>query len=148
MDNHVTSQPVGTDQIPGAIAGMGMDLLRIPRLEQTMARRGERFAQKILGPDEWLVYQRRKARDPRRGLRYLATRFCAKEAFSKAVGLGMRHPMWWNRMQTLNQRSGRPEVVLAGELLEWYVARFGGAHISLTDETDLAAATVIVEKKV
>ncbi|CAM4054441.1 holo-ACP synthase [Kerstersia similis] len=148
MNTPVTSQAVGAEQMPGAIAGMGTDLLRIPRLEQTLARRGERFAQKILGPDEWLVYQRRKQRDPRRGVRYLATRFCAKEAFSKAVGLGMRHPMWWNRMQTLNQASGRPVVVLAGELLEWYVARFGAAHISLTDETDLAAATVIVEKKV
>lgn len=148
MDNPNTPQPVGTGQFPGVIAGMGIDLLRIPRLEQTLARRGERFARKVLGPDEWLVYQRRSQRDPRRGLRYLATRFCAKEAFSKAVGLGMRHPMWWNRMQTLNLASGQPTVVLAGELLEWYVARFGAAHVTLTDETDLAAACVIVERKV
>jgi len=129
------------------IAGIGIDLLRIDRIERALARRGERFAEKILGPDEIQTYRRRRARDERRGVRYLATRFAAKEAFSKAIGLGMHLPMWWNRMQTLNVPGGRPVVVLAEPLRTWFDARFGCAHVSLTDEHDMAAAYVIIERK-
>ena len=78
-------------------------------------------------------------------MRYLATRFAAKEAFSKAVGLGMRMPMAWSRMQVLNAPSGKPQVVLAGTLQPWYDQRFGTAHVTLTDESDLVMAFVIVE---
>jgi holo-[acyl-carrier protein] synthase len=130
---------------PASIAGIGIDLLRIDRVEKAVARHGERFAQKILGPEELAKYRARSARDPRRGLRFLATRFCAKEAFSKAIGLGMHMPMTWNRVQTLNAPGGRPVLVIASPLLEWYEARFGAAHVSLTDETDMAAAYVVVE---
>jgi len=80
-------------------------------------------------------------------VRFLATRFAAKEAFSKAVGLGMRMPMTWRRMQTLNAPGGRPIVVLAEPLKTWYEARFGAAHVSLTDEHDMVAAYVIVETR-
>ena len=127
-----------------AIAGIGTDLLRTDRIERALARHGERFAEKILGPDEIHVFRRRRARDERRGVRYLATRFAAKEAFSKAIGLGMHMPMWWTRMQTLNMPGGRPVVVLEEPLRAWYEARFGAAHVSLTDEHDLVAAYVIV----
>lgn len=130
-----------------AIAGIGTDLLRIDRIARALDRHGERFAEKILGADEILVFRRRRARDERRGVRYLATRFAAKEAFSKAIGLGMSMPMWWTRMQTLNAPGGRPVVVLAEPLRAWYEERFGVAHISLTDESDMAAAYVIVERR-
>ena len=130
-----------------AIAGIGTDLLRTDRIERALARHGERFAQKILGAEEIEVFRRRRARDERRGVRYLATRFAAKEAFSKAIGLGMHMPMWWTRMQTLNASGGRPVVTLAEPLRSWYEARFGAAHISLTDESDMVAAYVIVERK-
>jgi holo-[acyl-carrier protein] synthase len=132
---------------PASIAGIGIDLLRIDRVEKAVARHGERFAQKILGPQELEKYRARTARDPRRGLRFLATRFCAKEAFSKAIGMGMHMPMTWNRVQTLNAPGGRPVLVIAPPLLEWYETRFGAAHVSLTDETDMAAAYVVVESK-
>ncbi|MEI2416066.1 holo-ACP synthase [Orrella sp. JC864] len=129
----------------GAIAGIGMDLLRTERIARALARHGDRFAAKILGEDELRVFEARRRRDPARGIRYLATRFCAKEAFSKAIGLGMHQPMWWTRMQTLNAPGGRPVVVLAEPLKGWFEARFGPAHVSLTDESDLAAAYVVVE---
>ncbi|VCU72096.1 Holo-[acyl-carrier-protein] synthase [Pigmentiphaga humi] len=132
---------------PGAIAGVGIDLLRIDRVEQALARRGDRFAQKVLGDEEYAKFLARRSRDTQRGLRFLATRFAAKEAFSKAVGLGMRMPMAWRRMQTLNAPSGRPVVVLAEPLKSWYEERFGAAHVSLTDEHDMAAAYVIVEAR-
>ncbi len=91
----------------GAIAGIGMDLLRIDRIERALARHGDRFAEKILGVEELQKFHARRARDPVRGLRFLATRFAAKEAFSKAIGLGMRMPMTWRRVQTLNAPGGR-----------------------------------------
>ncbi|WP_269495106.1 holo-ACP synthase [Castellaniella sp. S9] len=129
---------------PG-IAGIGTDLLRIERIERVYARHGERFVARILGADEQVVFRRRAARDPRRGIRYLATRFAAKEAFSKAIGLGMHMPMAWSRMQVVNLPGGRPGVRLSGPLAEWYAERFGTAHISLTDEDDMAAAFVVIE---
>jgi holo-[acyl-carrier protein] synthase len=129
----------------GAIAGIGMDLVNMKRIDRAWQRHPERFPEKILGDDELRVFKARAARDRERGVRYLATRFAAKEAFSKAVGLGMRMPMWWTRMQTLNLKGGRPTVVLSGPLAQWYETRFGAAHVSLTDESEYGAAYVVVE---
>lgn len=127
------------------IVGIGTDLCDIRRIEATLARKGERFAQKVLGPDELLVYQARRARVPVRGLRYLATRFAAKEAFSKAIGLGMHWPMTWRHCQILNAASGRPEIVLRGDLAPWFSQRGWTAHVTVTDEVDHALAFVVVE---
>jgi len=124
-----------------------MDLVNMERIDRAWQRHPERFPEKILGEDELRVFKARAARDRGRGVRYLATRFAAKEAFSKAVGLGMRMPMWWTRMQTLNLKGGRPTVVLSGPLAQWYEARFGAAHVSLTDESEYGAAYVIVETR-
>ncbi len=132
---------------PAAVAGIGTDLIHIHRIRRSYERFGERFVDRILGREEKEKFVRRQARDPERGIRFLATRFAAKEAFSKAVGLGMRQPMAWSRMQTLNAVSGAPKVVLAEPLKSWYEARFGAAHISLTDESDLAMAFAMVERK-
>ncbi len=131
--------------VSAGIAGIGIDLIQIDRIEAALTRRGERFARKVLGPEEWLKYEQRSARDPGRGLRFLATRFAAKEAFSKAVGLGMRMPMVWHRVQTLNAKSGQPIITLHPELQAWYAPRFGAVHVSITDEINMAAAYVIVE---
>jgi len=130
-----------------AIGGIGVDLLRLDRIARVYARHGAHFVRRILGEQEILVFQRRLQRDPQRGLRYLATRFAAKEAFSKAIGLGMRSPMAWRRMQTLNAPGGKPQVVLSEPLSGWYAQQFGAAHVSVTDETDTVAAFVVVERK-
>lgn len=133
--------------MPG-IAGIGLDLMRVERIEQAVARHGERFPRRILGPQELAKYHARGARSPVRGIRFLATRFAAKEAFSKAVGLGMRMPMYWRAVQTLNERSGRPVIVISDPVLQaWYDERFGAAHVSVTDEHDMVAAYVIVERR-
>ena len=137
----------GLSAAPAGIAGIGMDLLRVVRVERALARHGDRFAERVLGPEELLKFHARRQRDPARGVRFLATRFAAKEAFSKAIGLGMRQPMAWPRMQALNAPGGRPVVVLSEPLRAWYEARFGAAHVSLTDESDLVAAYVVVESR-
>jgi holo-[acyl-carrier protein] synthase len=127
------------------IAGIGADMVRVARIERAYARHGERFLARILGPQEVARFRARHQRDPARGIRFLATRFAAKEAFSKAIGLGMHSPMAWSRMQTLNQPGGKPVVALCEPLAGWYAERFGAAHISLTDESDLAMAFVVLE---
>src|SRR5690625_5785202 len=75
------------------IGGIGTDITYISRIESTYERFGQKFVRRILGPQEQQVFMRRWQRHHQRGMRYLATRFAAKEAFSKAIGLGMRMPM-------------------------------------------------------
>ena len=128
------------------IYGIGTDILQISRVEAALARSGERFAEKILGAEELEKYRSRKAKVAARGLRYLATRFAAKEAFSKALGLGMRMPMTWRAMQTLNASSGKPVVVCSGALQDYMVQQGLSAHVTITDEVDYAVAFVIIEK--
>ena len=128
------------------IFGIGTDLCDLRRLRQTWARRGERFAQRVLGPAEIEVFRARLARSETRGIAYLGTRFAAKEAFSKAIGMGMRMPMTWRACEVLNAPSGKPVVRVHGALAEWCQARGLSAHVSVTDEVDYAAAYVVVEQ--
>ncbi len=129
------------------IYGIGTDICDIRRMALTVQRRGERFSQRVLGPDELRVYQARSARAPARGLRYLATRFSAKEAFSKAIGLGIRTPMTWRACQILNEPSGKPVLKLSGVLAAWFDERALAGHVTLTDESDYAASFVVVETR-
>jgi holo-[acyl-carrier protein] synthase len=129
------------------IYGIGTDLCDMRRMAATYARRGERFPERVLGPAELKVFHARQARMPERGLRFLATRFSAKEAFSKAIGLGIRSPMSWRACEVLNEPGGKPFVRLSGVLAEWFEARGLVAHVSVTDETDYAASFVVVETR-
>jgi len=128
------------------VYGIGTDICDIRRLRATLARRGDRFAEKVLGPNELQVFHARRARAEVRGVAYLATRFSAKEAFSKAIGMGMRMPMTWRACEILNLPSGQPVVRLHGALAEWFEHRRLCAHVTVTDETDYAATFVVVEK--
>jgi holo-[acyl-carrier protein] synthase len=128
------------------IYGIGTDVCDIRRIRASVDRHGERFAQKILSDHEMTVWKQRSARWPDRGLRYLATRFSAKESFSKAIGLGMRMPMTWRHCEVLNVESGKPVITLHGELKTWFEAQGLTAHITVTDETDYAASFCVVEK--
>lgn len=129
------------------IFGIGTDVCDVRRIRAAVARNGDRFARRVLSEGELAVWRRRSARWPERGLRYLATRFSAKEAFSKAVGLGMRMPMAWRLCEIANLPSGKPVIVLHGELKDWFDAQALQAHVTLTDETDYAASFVVVEQK-
>lgn len=128
------------------IFGIGTDICDVRRIRATYERQGERFVRKVLSEAEFAVWQRRGERWPDRGLRYLATRFSAKEAFSKAIGLGMRMPMSWRRCEIANAPSGQPFIVLHGDLKTWFEARGLRAHVTVTDEADYAASFVVIEK--
>ncbi len=127
------------------IYGVGTDVCDIRRIRASLERHGERFAAKVLSANELATWKARGARWPERGVRYLATRFSAKEAFSKAVGLGMRMPMTWRLCEIANQASGAPVVVLHGALKTWFEAKGLRAQLSLSDETDYAVSFCIVE---
>ena len=128
------------------IYGIGTDICDVRRVRASVERHGERFAQKILSDAELATWKARSARWPERGLRYLATRFSAKEAFSKAIGLGMRMPMTWRNCEIAKAASGKPEIILHGVLKEWFEAKGLSAHVTVTDETDYAASFVVVEQ--
>lgn len=127
------------------IHGIGCDICDIRRIEHTLQRRGDRFPERVLGPQEIEVFRARRAKVEVRGIRYLATRFSAKEAFSKAIGLGIRSPMTWRGCEILNAPSGRPYIQLHGALADWFAARKLHAHVTVTDESDYAATFVVVE---
>lgn len=127
------------------IFGIGTDLIEIERIAQAQARFGERFAQRILGPQELQRLAARAQRSPQRGLAYLATRFAAKEAISKALGLGMRLPMTWRAVEIVNAPSGRPVAIAHGELGRFLTARGLRLHVSVTDERTVAMAYAVAE---
>jgi len=123
------------------ILGIGMDLCEIGRIQRALDRWGERFAKKVLVDSELQRYRRH-----RKPAAYVAKRFAAKEAFSKAVGRGIRYPVNWHNIGVENERSGKPVLRFSPALDAWLKARgVAVVHVSLTDETNLAAAYVIVE---
>ena len=128
------------------IYGIGTDICDVRRIQASLDRHGERFAEKVLAARELATWRERSSRWPDRGVRYLATRFSAKEAFSKAIGLGMRMPMTWRHCEVAKLPTGQPVIVLHGELKAWFEARGLSAHLSVTDETDYAASFCVVEK--
>ncbi|MEP6965343.1 MAG: holo-ACP synthase [Polaromonas sp.] len=127
------------------IYGIGTDICDVRRIRASLERHGERLARRILSEGELDTWRTRSARWPDRGVSYLATRFSAKEAFSKAIGLGMRMPMTWRHCEIANAPSGKPEIVLHGALKNWFESRQLSAHVSVSDETDYAASFVVVE---
>ncbi|UTY58914.1 holo-ACP synthase [Massilia sp. erpn] len=128
------------------IYGVGTDICKIARIEEALARHGERFAAKVLGPDELAVYRERGAQHPKRALRYLATRFAAKEAFAKAIGTGVRPPMLLPAAQMLNEENGKPAIVCGGALADFMREKGLRAQLSISDEDEYAVAFVIVEQ--
>jgi holo-[acyl-carrier-protein] synthase len=128
------------------IYGIGTDICDIRRIRASLDKHGERFAQKVLSDNELQTYRTRSERWPERGVRYVATRFSAKEAFSKAIGMGMRMPMTWRLCEVAKLPSGQPTIVLHGVLKEWFEAKGLSAHVSVSDESDYATSYCVVEK--
>jgi holo-[acyl-carrier protein] synthase len=130
------------------IFGIGTDIVKISRIQAALSRHPQRFASKILGPDEQSIYRERAAQSLRRAVLFLSTRFAAKEAFSKAIGLGVRHPMNWHSLQVLSDQIGRPYLCWEGELAMWMNERNLCAHLSMSDEDEFAIAYVVIEQRI
>jgi holo-[acyl-carrier protein] synthase len=123
------------------ILGIGTDLCDVGRIERALERWGERFARKVLVESEMERFRRH-----RKPGGYLAKRFAAKEAMSKALGTGIHFPVNWHGMWVENARSGKPSLRFSGPMAE-YLKRRGieTVHLSLTDEVGMACAFVVIE---
>ena len=123
------------------IYGIGTDIVEYSRIEALWARYGEHFAERVLSARE-LAERRSNSNMPR----LLAKRFAAKEAFAKAVGSGMRHPVSLRRISVTHDGLGKP-VLQFDEVLRTYLAQLGinGHHLSISDERDMIVAFVVLE---
>ena len=123
------------------IYGVGTDIIEIPRIAAALERFGERFAKRILCEPEL-----KRFATHRLPAAYLAKRFAAKEAFTKALGTGIHAPANWHGVWVTNLRSGKPTLEFTPALKTLLDTRgVTRAHVSLTDERGLASATVILE---
>ena len=123
------------------IFGVGTDIVEIERVRKALERWGERFAERILCPPELARFRKHKL-----PVNYLAKRFAAKEAFTKALGTGIRAPANWHGVWVINQKSGKPDLEFSEPLKKLLAKhRISGCHLTLTDERGLAVATVILE---
>ena len=127
------------------IVGIGSDLCNIRRVEETLARYGDRFIQRCFTP----VEQRKSEGRKQRAASY-AKRFAAKEACSKALGTGLSKGVYWRDMGVVNLPSGKPTMQLTGGAAERLAKLIPPGHeavihLSITDEFPTAMAYVIIE---
>lgn len=123
------------------IYGIGVDLVYVPRIEKALARWGDRFINRIFTSGEKALCLSR----PRPASAF-AMRFAAKEAFSKAMGLGMRGGLRWRDIDVFHYPGGRPGIRVTGRAFDLCRERLiSGMHASLTDERDYATAMVVLE---
>ncbi len=124
------------------IAGIGVDIVDIARIQALLDRYGERFLRRVYTEEE-TVYAMKGANKAER----LAGRFAVKEAVMKSLGTGKSQGILWKDVETVHGRSGKPEVRLHGRAVKWAMLRGGGAvHVSITHDGGKAVAFVILEK--
>lgn len=130
------------------VVGIGTDLCEMARMAQALERHGDRFAERVLGPQELALFAARRKGAPARGVAFLATRFAAKEALAKALGTGMRPPMTFHACELLPNEVGQPVWHWHGELAAMMKARGWRALVSVSDERSMASATVLLQTEV
>jgi holo-[acyl-carrier protein] synthase len=131
------------------IYGIGTDIVMVKRIQDLLERWGDKFARRVLGPDELTEFLRRRSKGQHGqgyAARYLAKRFAAKEAFSKALGTGLRGPMTLQSLQVLNDAKGKPIAYPRNALLAHCESLQLSWHVSLSDEVDSAMAFVVIER--
>jgi holo-[acyl-carrier protein] synthase len=123
------------------IYGIGTDIVAVQRMDALHGRFGGKLAERILAPEELGEYAESANKE-----RFLAKRFAAKEALSKALGSGMRAPVTFRSMIVVHDALGKPGFAPAPELAAWMQARaIRSTHLSLSDEQDYVVAFVIAE---
>lgn len=123
------------------IYGIGTDIVEVARIEASITKFGDDFAKRVLAQSELASYMQSNIKP-----RFLAKRFAAKEAFSKAMGTGLRAPVLLENIAVGHDALGKPVLILAPELLAFMHAKnITNTHISISDEKNLAAAFVVLE---
>ncbi len=125
------------------IFGIGTDVVQVDRIAGSVERFGERFARRILMPEEFELYALQK-----RKIRYLAMRFAAKEAVVKAMGTGFAHGMWVRDVGVIPDRRGKPEIVYSGRGRKLCSEMgIGDGFVTLSDEAGLVVAVAVLLRK-
>ena len=123
------------------IYGIGTDIVEVARIEASITQFGDEFAKRILAESEFASYDKSAIKP-----RFLAKRFAAKEAFSKALGTGLRTPATFQNIAVSHDNLGKPILLLATELQQFLNSKnIKKTHISISDEKNLAAAFVVLE---
>lgn len=123
------------------IFGIGTDIVEVARIEASITQFGDDFARRILAESEMQSYLQSQIKP-----RFLAKRFAAKEAFSKALGTGLRAPATFQNIAVSHDELGKPILILAPELQGFLNSKnITQTHISISDEKNLAAAFVVLE---
>ncbi|HEY9277549.1 MAG TPA: holo-ACP synthase [Methylotenera sp.] len=123
------------------IFGIGTDIVEVARIKASIEEFGDAFAQRILAESEFASYLASAIKP-----RFLAKRFAAKEAFSKALGTGLRAPATLQNIAVSHDALGKPVLILAPELQALLQSKnISHTHISISDEKNLAAAFVVLE---
>lgn len=129
------------------ILGLGCDILEVSRLEGLLRKGRDVFIKRVLTPAEIDEYERRSDKSAIRGTLFVATRYCAKEAFSKAMGTGVGAQFSFQDLSVLNSDSGAPVLVYSERLENWLQSRRAQAKISISDEQNYVMSTVILYSK-
>lgn len=131
------------------IIGLGSDITNISRFERSLQAYGHKLLQRILGPAEQQELSALKNVSPQEYAAFVAKRFAAKEACSKALGTGFRNGIYLKDIQTVHNKLGKPELVLSdGALQQLHNLGQGQTlrlHLSLSDDYPWAQAFVIIE---
>jgi len=123
------------------IYGIGIDIVEPQRIARLAEKYGERFARRALTPPEWPAFQRTV-----RPVLFLANRFAAKEAFSKAMGTGFRYPVTLQCISVIQNSAGKPGLAFHPRLEELVRSRgIVRHHVTISDERALACACVVLE---
>ena len=112
------------------ILGLGCDILEVNRIERLLHKGSEAFIKRILTAEEIFEYDRRAGKSAQRGILYLASRFCAKEAFSKAMGTGVGVHFSFQDLSVLNENSGAPALFFSKQLSLWLQSKNALSMIS------------------
>ncbi|WP_444994654.1 holo-ACP synthase [Aliikangiella sp. IMCC44359] len=124
-----------------SIYGIGIDLCEIKRIERSLERNGDLFANKVLHQNEKVHFDKLKFK-----ARFLAKRFAAKEAFAKALGTGIADGVSLPSIEVYNDDAGKPWINLHdGALQKLQLIGETRIHLSISDERELAMAQVIIE---
>lgn len=125
------------------IYGTGVDLVHIKRVEKAIDRWGDRFIQRVFTPGEMEICYNRSF-----PAAAFSLRFAAKEAFSKALGTGMKKGVKWRDIEVFHYPGGRPGLKVQGKSLEICREKnITGFHLSLSDEREYGIAMVVLEKE-
>jgi holo-[acyl-carrier protein] synthase len=124
------------------ILGIGIDIIEVARIASSFEKFGERFVNRILHADEIAYCLSHKAPAP-----FLAARFAAKEAISKAFGTGIGASLGWQDMEIRRKTSGEPFVVLHGKGKKLFKSRRAKRLlVTLSHTANYAAATAVLER--